>query len=447
MTDPTPTAPPSEPHRSHEQPVRPEAKTAATSGRTSASPPRSAPATAAAPVAGATRPTTPRVTGIDAARGLALLGMMAVHSLYIVDDAGDPTLSFTLAAGRAAALFAVLAGVGIAFTTGRARVAGPARAPAAAALAARAGALLLIGLALGYTDAELGVVILPYYAMLFLLAIPIVCLPTWAIATVGVVVAAGMPILLEILAPALPAPTLTNPSLPDVAADPAGWAVELLATGEFPALPWITYLCAGLVVGRLHLSTLRTATTLTALGAALAVGAAATSQLLLYRAGGFEKLMSDPSVTAERVEEVLAFGADGTTPGSTWWWLAVDAPHTSTPLDLAGTTGSALAAIGTLLMLGHAPVLGRVAAVLTAPLAAAGSMTLTLYVGHIWFINSPYDTYTAATGYLLQVIAALALGLAIRAAAGRGPLEALVTAVADRARAAATPTTPPPPST
>jgi uncharacterized membrane protein len=55
-----------------------------------------------------------RLRGIDAARGLALLGMLAVHLLPSRDDDGAISLSYRLASGRAAATFAVLAGVGLA---------------------------------------------------------------------------------------------------------------------------------------------------------------------------------------------------------------------------------------------------------------------------------------------------------------------------------------------
>ncbi|WP_044475831.1 hypothetical protein [Rhodococcus aetherivorans] len=46
-------------------------------------------------------------------------------------------------------------------------------------------------------------------------------------------------------------------------------------------------------------------------------------------------------------------------------------------------------------------------------------MTLTLYVAHIWFVNSVYDTYSPTVGYLLQVSAALIIGLVVRFTAGR----------------------------
>ena len=123
-------------------------------------------------------PGSARLAGVDAARGVALLGMMAAHSLSADDANGNPTLSYSLTSGRSAAAFAVLAGVGIAFMTGRARVR-PGRdgRAAAASLAARALAIGAIGLALGYTDTEFAEVILPYYAVLFALAIPLVFAP------------------------------------------------------------------------------------------------------------------------------------------------------------------------------------------------------------------------------------------------------------------------------
>ena len=99
-----------------------------------------------------------------------------------------------------------------------------------------------------------------------------------------------------------------------------------------------------------------------------------------------------------------------------------------------------------MLLLSHlaAPRLLRRAITLSmAPLAAAGSMPLTLYTAHLAFINSDYDTYDPTNGYLLQVAVALLFGLAWRATAGRGPLESLVTALATRARRWATDTAPP----
>jgi uncharacterized membrane protein len=380
-----------------------------------------------------------RLAGVDASRGLALLGMIAVHSLYDSDSAGRPSLSFSIFGGRAAAAFAVLAGVGIAFMTDRRRVRLSAGLDTAAMLFMRALVIGAIGLALGYTDGKLAVVILPSYAVMFVLAVPLVFLPTWAIAATGAATIAGMPTLSHILLPHLPAPTLNNHSFGYLVNHPVRLFSELSVTGEFPALLWMAYVCAGLVIGRLTLTRARVAIGLLASGTVIAVAAAVASSLLLHWCGGLGYIWAaQPGgvLTAPETTELLAIGGDGTTPTSTWWWLAVDAPHTGTPFDLAGTTGTAIALLGVMLLGSHLPgrALRRLSAIAQAPLAAAGSMTLTLYAAHIIFINSDYDTYGPHKGYLLQVIVVLLFGLAWRATAGRGPLEGLVTMLTERAR-------------
>jgi uncharacterized membrane protein len=392
-----------------------------------------------------TKPTaTARLVGVDAARGIALIGMIAVHSLNESGVAGKATWSFAIFGGRAAAAFAVLSGVGIAFTTGRRRVRSTAAWGTSVAMIARAMVIGAVGLALGYADAALSMVILPYYAVLFLLAIPLVFLPTWAVVALGVLVAGGAPVLTHALLPHLPVPAMDNPTVGYLVHHPLGLLSELLITGEYPALPWTAYVCAGLVIGRLTLSKLRMAIGLLGTGLVLAFGAAIASATLLNRYGGLAHIWAAQEgsrLTIPETTEMLTLGGDGTTLTSTWWWLVVNAPHTSTPFDLVGTTGAATALLGALLLLGHIaapPVLRRAIAVGMAPLAAAGSMTLTLYTAHIAFINSDYDTYSPTNGYLLEVTAALLVGLAWRATAGRGPLEALVSGLATRGRRWAT---------
>jgi hypothetical protein len=369
--------------------------------------------------------------------------MIAVHSLYESDVAGKATWSFAIFGGRAAATFAVLSGVGVAFTTGRRRVRLAAARGTIMAMITRALVIGAVGLALGYGDAALGAVILPYYAVLFLVAIPLVFLPTWAVAVVGVLVAAGAPVLSHVLLAHLPLPTLDNPTVGYLVHHPLGLLSELSITGEYPALPWTAYVCAGLVVGRLTLSKRRVAIGLLGIGLVLAFGAAIASARLLNRYSGLAHIWAAQKrsqLTIPETTEMLTLGGDGTTPTSTWWWLVVNAPHTSSPFDLVGTTGAAIALLGAMLLLGHiaAPVVRRVIAVGMAPLAAAGSMTLTLYAAHVAFINSDYDTYGPINGYLLQVAAAMLLGLVWRATAGRGPLEALVGALSTWCRRWAT---------
>jgi uncharacterized membrane protein len=381
-----------------------------------------------------------RLLGVDATRGVALVGMMAVHALYVVDADGQPTVAFSLFAGRAAAVFAVLAGVGVAFLTGRRRVTlGRPVKEAAAALVARGLVVGVIGLALGYTDPEIATVILPYYAALFLIAVPLVLLPTSVLVALGAAVAAGMPFLSHMMRRSLPVHTATNHSFVDLVTDPLGTTTELLVTGEYPVLSWTAYLCVGIAVGRLRLSSPRIAVALLATGTVAAAGGAALSMWLLGPMGGLAHILAAGTGNEDvPVSEILAFGADGVTPTTSIWWLAVWGPHTGTPPDLLHTTGTAVALLGALLLLGHVkvPALRRIVVVVLAPLAAAGSMTLTLYTAHVVFMNSPLDTFDAVPGYVVQVVTALLFALAWWQAVGRGPLESAANWAAGRARRA-----------
>lgn len=383
----------------------------------------------------ASSPSTSRLIGVDATRGIAVLGMMAVHALYIAGSDGEPAWWYSIVSGRSAATFAVLAGVGIAFTTRREQVSRARWRPVTASLVTRALAVGLLGLALGYTDSDIAAVILAFYAVLFLFAIPLVFLSTRLLLVTGGVVAVVVPALSQLFRDALPEPRYANPSFGYLADDPLGVLSELAVTGIYPALPWVAYLCAGLVIGRLRLSSLRVDAWLLAGGAALAVTASALSALLLGPLGGLGRLVAVAGSGV--VESVLEFGAPGTTPTTSWWWLAVAARHSSTPLDLLHTTGTATALLGALLLLTNAPRLSAAARVLVAPLAAVGALTLTVYSAHIVFLNSPLDRFGALTGYLVQVAVAIAFAMAWRRFVGRGPLEWAVTWLAGRASAVA----------
>ncbi|HSK59215.1 MAG TPA: hypothetical protein VK935_09205, partial [Actinomycetospora sp.] len=192
--------------------------------------------------------------------------------------------------------------------------------------------------------------------------------------------------------------------------------------------------------GRAPLRSPRCAAALAAGGTALAVAASGLSALLLGPGGGLARITAASAATGldpATLQQYLAAGLGGTTPTSTWWWLAVDAPHSSTPLDLARTTGIALAVIGVLLLLDRlarrgGPAVRATVVAVRAPLAAAGAMTLTFYTLHVLVLGSPLDPADPVTGWAVQVVLVLLLGLGWRASAGRGPLEALVSAAGSR---------------
>ena len=117
-----------------------------------------------------------RLAGIDAARGLALLGMMATHLLPTFESnaALTPTWVGLTFSGRAAALFAVLAGIGLALSTGKQQpLDGPGLTAARRGIAMRALVIAVVGLALGGLDVNIAV-ILVHYAVLFLCILPFI---------------------------------------------------------------------------------------------------------------------------------------------------------------------------------------------------------------------------------------------------------------------------------
>lgn len=381
-----------------------------------------------------------RFAAVDAARGVALLGMIAVHTLHPTNVDGSQNWMFALFNGRAAAAFAVLAGVGIAFMTGRRPVRRADAKPTIAMLATRAAVIGAIGLALGYTDPDRAWVILPAYAVLFLLAIPLVFLRSSIVAVTAVVVVVVVPVVIHATQPHLPRPELDNPTFGDLIDQPLSLLGELSLTGVYPALAWVSYVCAGLVIGRLSLERIKVAWALLGTGLGLATVAATGSDILLHDFGGLAEIQAaipDSGLTAQDTTALLAVGGNGTTPTSTWWWLAVDAPHTSTPFDLVGTTGTTAILLGLMTLVDHLrpPAIQRTMAAGRVPLAAAGSITLTCYTAHIVFLNSDhYSPDEPVTGYIIQVAAVLLIGLYYRTTARRGPFEALTAHLARQAR-------------
>ena len=114
--------------------------------------------------------TSTRIVGVDVARCVALVGMIATHVLPARAADGSLTLAHELAGGRAAALFAVLAGTSLALMSGGEQpVHGAERGRITVGLAVRAFLIALIGVLLGQLPTTIAI-ILVYYGMLFLLA-------------------------------------------------------------------------------------------------------------------------------------------------------------------------------------------------------------------------------------------------------------------------------------
>lgn len=361
--------------------------------------------------------TRARLDGVDAARGVALLGMTAVHVFPATDDGGQTT-AYLLASGRAAALFAVLAGVGVALATGGTTpLRGTRRGRAALALVVRGLLVGLLGLLLAELDAGVAV-ILAYYAVLFVVAVPLLGRGPRLLAALAAAVAVVAPFVSFAVRDDLPRSPSASPTVSTLVDDPLGLLQTVTITGYYPLIGWTAYLCAGLAVGRLALRGTRTALALLVGGALLAVAAIAVSRLLLGPLGGADRIAEADDLSASAVDDAVGRLRAGNVPTSTPWWLAADGAHSTTPIDLLHTTGTALAVLGLTLLL--AARAGR----LTAPLAAAGSMPLTLYTSHLLVLAIVDDDVAPLPFWLAQVLAGLLLAVLWRRLLGRGPLEA-----------------------
>ncbi|MDQ0756928.1 heparan-alpha-glucosaminide N-acetyltransferase domain-containing protein [Arthrobacter sp. B3I4] len=373
-----------------------------------------------------------RLTGVDAARGLALLGMMATHILPTFESGPQltPTWVGLAFSGRAAALFAVLAGVGLALSTGKEQpLQGRPLWAARRGIALRALVVGAVGLALGGLEVNIAVILL-HYAVLFLCVLPFIGLrpgQLWGFAAAWLL---ASPVLAYLLRPWLLAadPPLRldhNPGWEDLST-PGRLFGDLFLTGYYPVLQWLTYLIIGLAIGRMALSRTAVPALLVAAGAAAAVLAKWLSGVFLEDWGGraaLQEALGDPSYPLRSLLQVTLAGIDQSGSG---WWLASSAPHSGTTLDLLHTSGVAAAVLGLCLLLGR--LAEWVELDLLLPFRGAGAMTLSLYAAHIAVMASLYGRplpvgWTVEGVYWAQALAVLVLGGAFAALSWRGPLE------------------------
>ncbi|MGI8645386.1 MAG: heparan-alpha-glucosaminide N-acetyltransferase domain-containing protein [Nocardioides sp.] len=374
------------------------------------------------------------MVGIDLARCLALLGMMATHVLSESDADGSISFAQELAGGRASALFAVLAGMSLALMTGGTRpVMGRERVAASAGLAVRALLVALLGLLLGDLESGLAV-ILTYYGVLFLCGLPFLGLGPRALLALAAGWLVTAPLLSQLLRPELPPRGTESPTFGQLA-DPGQLLSELLLTGYYPVVPWLAYLLAGMALGRLDLRRRRVQAWTAGSGAALALAATLVSAAFTRQSAVVAALRADPAIE-ESGPELLArigYGMFGTTPtGGAWEWLLVVAPHSATPFDLAQTIGSAFLVIGLCLVVVGA--LSSTGERFVAVFFGAGAMTLSLYSLHVVMKTPEVWPSERPDTYVWHVLVVLGIGSAYAAWRRPGPLERIVSAAARRTR-------------
>jgi hypothetical protein len=415
---------------------------------------------------------TARILGLDLARFVAVVGMMATHVWLYSDLVDGRRVWFSEQfEGRASALFAVLAGVGAVLATRSALAAGR-RGGARRMLAGRGLALVVTGLTAGLLANPI-LVILAYYGVMFWLLALVVTWPRWALAVAAGVLAVVAPVVcwwVGSLAGSTQ-PEHTNPSWLSFA-DPLELLRQLIFTGTYPAVIWAVYGLVGMVIGRALLA-IGTASradadtagssgpaagagvaglrmlclTLIGAGAALWLGGLALAGLLQQVLGGTRALAAELGVDETEAQRVLDQASSGRPLPTTWFTLLGSGPHQGTTIDLLVTAGFAVVAIGLLVLLGT--VLGPVARRILTPVTAAGAAPLTVYTVHVLVVGvitlvalgKPYSSltfaeyiglrdpwYLSSPGFFAaNVLLALLIGATLAALGRRGPLETLVT--------------------
>ncbi|MBS44816.1 MAG: hypothetical protein CMH83_16950 [Nocardioides sp.] len=344
--------------------------------------------------------------------------MVATHVLDPTDADGSVTTVQWLAGGRASALFAVLAGVSLALVTGGRRPErGAPLARSALAVVVRGLLVAVVGLALGGLESGLAV-ILTYYGVMFVLAVPFLGLGARPLLWLAVGWAAVVPVLSWLVRPGLPERGFANPSFDQLLTDPARMAGELMLTGYYPAVPWLAYLLLGLALGRLDLGSRRVAATVAASGLAVAVAVLVVSPRLVAAVGGLD---AGALAASEG-------GMYGQVPTDAWQWLLVAAPHSTTPFDLLQTGGSAAFVLGLcLLVVGLVEdVAGDLGRRTVAVLFGAGTATLSLYSLHVVMRTEEVWPREDPSTFGLHLLVLLWVGALLVAFGRRGPLEHLV---------------------
>jgi uncharacterized membrane protein YeiB len=335
--------------------------------------------------AGASIPTPPllraaRIDAVDIARGLAVLGMFAAHTLtrQLEHD--------TIVDGRSSILFATLAGVSIGLMTGGERPLISDRGAARIGIALRAVLLILLGVLLNVPRTDIAV-ILDYYGLAFLLLLPALFASRLLLAVLALTAAAVGPFLKALLVD-------TDFDEPVLAL-----AADRLVTGYYPAGTWLAYLAVGLLCARSGLRSMRT-------------------QIIMI-GGGCAGMLA-------------GYGAAVVMPGVT-----ADA-HTDTTAEVLGSGGFAVALLGTLLIVtSNAPRrAGRGISAVLSPVAAVGSMPLTIYTAQLLALALYIAVQPQPPGvdyplpvFLSMSLAAIVFAVLWRRGRGSGPLERLMRAV------------------
>ncbi|MEU5873590.1 DUF418 domain-containing protein [Glycomyces sp. NPDC047369] len=402
-----------------------------------------------------------RIVGLDAARAVAVFGMYYSHVGPWADEYGTwKSFLMDLPHGRSSALFATLAGLSLVLIAGGSepKTGRPLR-QAVVKIAIRAVLLLALGTWLTSTGTSI-VVILAFYGLYFLLALPFVKLRARTLAILAAVVGLGGPVLIQWIW------SIGGTWMERFDAhDPlVSWhgdgLLSLVFVGTYPAATWMAYIFTGMALGRLDFARKAVRVRLAVVGPALGLlgygGSWLVGKLVPAPAMGvddeayaafdeaWKQAVGSADTDTWTEEQWKAFDAenawiydklpaeDGSAgTGIDWTALTGASPHSGTPFELAGNIGVAISVIvGLVALLAYCGAVSKWSRRVLAPLIAVGSMSLTVYVAHIagvWFlVDHPANGVGYETGWRMWAVfcvAAMLFALVWKRFLKRGPLE------------------------
>ncbi len=402
-----------------------------------------------------------RIVGLDAARALAVFGMYYSHVGPWPEETGTwKSFLMEIPHGRSSALFATLAGLSLVLIAGGSRPkSGRPMRQAVVRIAIRSVLLLALGSWLVAMGTSI-VVILAYYGLFFLLALPFIKLRARTLAIIAVGVGIGGPLLIQWLwtvdtdldgrvqreGPARD----VERRRPDLAAvqrhvpGPGVDGVHVRGHGDRQTRPHEARDPGAALDHRPGAGPDRLRRRV-ADREVPARGGHARRPTTEWKAfdQAWSKALEGKDSANWTEEQWKSFDADHasiyeltpadkSTGGSAFDWtgLTSASAHSNMPLELAGNIGVAFTVIAGLVFL-----LGRFGKLRfwLAPLIAVGSMSLTAYVAHIaavWYlIDHPVNEVGYTTGWRMWavfVVVMLAFALLWKRFLKRGPLEYLM---------------------
>lgn len=338
-----------------------------------------------------------RLVALDAARGLAVIGMFIQHF-------ASTGISGGIVAGNTTLLFVLCGGMSYSIMAQRALRGTEPPSTFHSRMLARSVFIDVLGYTLILLNAPVGV-ILPAYAGLFVLALVLIRRSTRTLfVTAGVLLILAPPIMLAGMSYLTGAPVLGD-----------------LAGGPMSAIALAPAFVAGMALARLDLHRLRTLVTTMALGAAMMLlGMLCGSTFLPGISRDVETWQVATFGTGPEPDRFAIWPMNTVSPniGQLFW----TAPHSASFFQTLTGLGLALLAFGLLGVIAHR------AARLLEPLATAGRVPLTLYSLQfivMWALGLfGIELQLGSVPFAELIVAAVTIGLAyLISLGGQGPLE------------------------